>query len=271
MDESDRAELERRRLTDELTHSIELTLTRRYTWLAIITGFLLSGGVYIIVDQLTQSSRDALNQQKVFLDRANKSLDGVSNRADEASKKLGEFNDNVKERVTELTQEIQGVSAGKTTLNERVIETLRALQEIQGRLEKLELSLKEAKVITIQPSSSVNQIDTTLDKAELGKYTVVIHFKYEEQRPLALSLSRFLKEKGYVVPDVQLVDQSVNDVRYFNESDFDGAKFLQEEVIGFLKTQGIKGVSFPLNDLGYRYPDVKDGVIEFWFDISGTR
>ena len=51
--ENDKIELERRRLIENVSESVESTLRKRYTWLAIIVSFLIGSGVTATVVSLT--------------------------------------------------------------------------------------------------------------------------------------------------------------------------------------------------------------------------
>ena len=56
LNENDKSELERRRMAEAVAKSVEETLKKRYTWLAIVVSFLL--GVYVFRDNWTNSGKN---------------------------------------------------------------------------------------------------------------------------------------------------------------------------------------------------------------------
>lgn len=86
--EKDQEELQRRRLSEDVYKSVEETLKRRYTWLAIVISFVLGGGVVLATNQLTKSATNTLTRHQVLLEQAENALENVNKLAGSAQQQL---------------------------------------------------------------------------------------------------------------------------------------------------------------------------------------
>ena len=163
LSKEDLLELERRRLVESVTASVEETLRKRYTWLAIIISFMIGGGVATAVMSLTSSAQKKLIETEVFLERAKKSVDTID-----------EISSSVKEKYSNLNKDLDGLFAGKDN-------TLNILNETIDKINKIETKVNELTSVinsisgsnSIYPSKEIDVgIKSTVDKIGLIKYTI---------------------------------------------------------------------------------------------------
>jgi septal ring factor EnvC (AmiA/AmiB activator) len=266
--EEDKRELEHRRIAEKVTKSVEETLKKRYTWLAIVMSFVLGGGAALWTQQLVKPAERALTRHEVLLSEAEKSLDEVNEFTNFAREKVDSF----QKTIDELNNEINGVSEGKKTLNDRLIETLVQLDKVTQNVDNLRESvelLSQGKNISIEPSIDVSKnINVTLQKTRLTNYTIYIHYHDENDKARAKEISDHLKDIGYSVPDIRRVQYKVNDIRYYHKEDQDAAFQLLENVNKFIHSLNVKPVDLSPQYLGDRYSNVRKGVIELWLSFS---
>lgn len=268
LSEHEKSELERRRMAEAVAKSVEETLKKRYTWLAIVVSFLLGGGAVLAMNQLTKPAERMLTRHEILLSEAEKSLAEVEKLTDTARERLDGFG----ETIAEFNKEILGVSEGKQSLNRRLIETLEEVKHITQRVDNLTESvrlLSQGKNVSIQPSKDTTQsVSYTLDKARLSQYTIYVHYKNEKDKSIVSEVTDYLRELGYTVPKIRRVDYKVNDIRYYHEKDMDAASNLQTNVIKFLESKNVINVELSPKYFGDRYSNVREGVIELWLNFS---
>ena len=112
LSENDKTELERRRLIENVTNSVESTLRKRYTWLAIIVSFLIGSGVTATVISLTSGVQKKLIETELLLTKSKKSLEEVDN-----------LSSGVKEKYKNIDRDLSGLYEGKKTFIDRLSET----------------------------------------------------------------------------------------------------------------------------------------------------
>ncbi len=268
LDENDRSELERRRMTEAVARSVEETLKKRYTWLAIVVSFLLGGGAVFATNLLTKPAERMLTRHEILLAEAEKSLTEVNKLTKSAREKLNKF----RETIAELNKDILGVSEGKKSLNRRLIETLEEVKRITERVDYLTESvslLSKGQNISIQPSNDIaRSVGHTLDKTLLSQYTIYLHYENEKDKSLVSEVADHLKDLGYAVPKIRRVDYKVNDIRYYHKKDMDAAFKLQKNVTDFLGSKKVISVELSPEYFGERYSNVREGVIELWLNFS---
>lgn len=263
MSNEDKLELERRRMTDEVTESVEKSLRKRYTWLAIIVSFMIGGGVATIIDNLTASAQKklfdterALDEIQVLLKTGRASIDSL--------KDMSEKSRQVKEDLESLNQARESsFSAAEASLEE--IEKLKPrVEELINAVNKL---AKKEQISDIQLASSKspsNNVQAALQRTKLGRYGIFLHYSNEENREIMNKLSLFLKNRGYIVPRIQVVNYRVRDIRYYHSEDMGVTEYVQQSVNDFFKSQNMKEIPLKIKNLGKEYPRIKRGTIEVW-------
>ncbi len=250
-------ELEKRRLIDSVTESVEKTLRKRYTWLAIIISFMIGGGVATAVISLTSSAQKKLIETEVFLERARKSVDSID-----------DISTSVKEKYENLNKDLDGLFAGKDN-------TLGILNETIDKINKIETRLNEMTTVinSISNNDSVKLpkkidvgVNNTIEKIELSKYTIYPHYfsKEGKDKEIIVKLTNFLRDKGYIVPEYRKVKYQVRDIRYYHDVDKEGVSSLKNNVSEFLKAHDLDNIKLNVKDFGASYDNVRKGVIELW-------
>jgi len=100
-------------------------------------------------------------------------------------------------------------------------------------------------------------------------FTVYLHYVHPENRHLAYQLADRLMSGSFVVPKIELVKDSENDIRYFHTADQDLAMDLKIQVIDFLK-QSLPHkdtIKFKMKNLARIYPQVPRGQMEIWLSL----
>ena len=269
--EEDKAELQRRRLVDEVSKSVEETLKRRYTWLAIVVSFILGSGVILATNQLTKSTTDTLTRHQVLLEQAEDSLEKVNKLAESAQQRLEAFQSEVNDKVEVINKDISGVSEGKISLNERLSETLYEINRINQRVDDLSKAinaLSQNKVVIESDTRIENNISSTLAKTIKGKYTVYVHYKEDKNRSSIEYFANYLKELGYTVPRIRKVDYKVKDIRYYYMSDEEEASELKKITYQYFNSKKSIAIDLSVKYFGDSYKNVRKGVIEFWVYLN---
>ena len=101
-------------------------------------------------------------------------------------------------------------------------------------------------------------------------FTVYLHYGHPENRHLAYQLADRLMAGSFVVPRIEQVKYSGNDIRYFHSDDLDLAMELKMKVIEFLKESlpNKDTVKFEMKNLANVYPQVPLGQLEIWLSLS---
>lgn len=261
MSKDDYFELERRRLIESVTDSIEHTLRRRYTWLAIVISFLIGGGVATTVLSLTGTAKRKLVETEILLDRAKSSIEAVDN-----------LSSTVKSKYGKLEKELDGLFEVKTTMIDRQNEALYEIKRIDLELKTLKTAINSSinngkidKNLLVVSPQQAKEIKETLKKLELSKFMVYLHYENEENKKLTEKLGVFLRKKGFIVPDIRQVDYKLRDIRYFHDEDQPGVTVIQNYVNEFInKYTKIQGFKLKIKDLGEAYPKARKGLIEVW-------
>lgn len=216
MSRSDKAELERRRLTEQVSNSVEATLRWRYTWIAIVIGTLIGGGSFSILILMEATARKKIIEIEMLLDNGKNSL--------EEFKRLSA---DVKERYAELDKISSESFEGRSTLRNRVKETADALNNLKKEVNVLRNDL-DIKTVN-QESKKEGDL---IKRIERGRYTIYIHIGNENDRVKAKKLRTDLQENGYAVPGIQNVGYKldIRQVRYFYDQDSKQAAILKEDL-----------------------------------------
>lgn len=256
----DRLELERRRLAEAVTESVEGVLRKRYTWLAIITSFVIGGGVATSIIGLTRGAQRQLIETDIRLESAKRSVALVDS-----------LSETVKEKIDKLDRDLGGLSDGRMNTDTLLAATWSELLRLNARTDTIkgaiDLLLNERQLteasLSIEAAAS-DKIRGTLGRVELARYTVFVHYGTPEDTTVIKELTGFLRSQGFVVPGMQRVGEQVKQIRYFHDEDLAGAERLEQQVLDFASERGIPLGGLELKNLGSFYPNVSRGQIELW-------
>ncbi len=256
----DRLELERRRLTEAVTESVEGVLRKRYTWLAIITSFVIGGGVATSIIGLTKGAQRQLLETEIRLESAKRSMELVDS-----------LSGTVKEKIDQIDRDLGGLSDGRMNTDTLLAATWAELLRLNARTDTMKAAidlLLEERQLTEAPLSieaeASNKIQGTLGRVVLARYTVFVHYAAPEDTAIIKDLTGVLRARGFVVPGMQRVGERQNQIRYFHDEDLAGAERLEQQVLDFARDRGIPFERLELKNLGRYYPNVSRGQIELW-------
>jgi hypothetical protein len=267
--DDDYLELQRRRLIDSVTESVESVLRKRYTWLAVIVSFLIGGGVATAVINLTSDAQKALIETEALLGRAKNSIDLAEN-----------LSGSVQEKYLAVSRDLDGLFEGKNIFLDRLSETNKRMDDMDTRLAELTKTLNSlinktsvSGEIKNIPLNAGNQEPKNIQqKIEMSRYTIYMHYTDERDLEVIKELAEELRKTGYVIPNIRKVDYRVMDIRYFKKDDESEAWKIKKQVVEFLKKKNITAnTDIPVKNLGENYKNVREGSIELWLCFSDVE
>lgn len=270
----DEFELTRRRLVEEVTESVETTLKKRYTWLAVLVSFLIGGGVVAITDNFTKGIRDKVQEQVVRAKVKLEDVDKLIDRNRVSLDKVQQLSNEIDTESKDIKNQIISLNEARSSAVKNLSDSLEQIKKLDDKvksitvaMEKLQKSgnIKELKLPSITSDASVIQ---TIEKTKLSEYTVFIHYSYahKQDKPEIQKLANYLKEKGYIVPGIQAVDGEDRDIRYFQDGDAKAASELGKTVSKYFKDHLDVQIKLKPLNLYERYKErnIRKGTIELW-------
>lgn len=270
---NEKLELERRRLTESVTQAVEQTLRWRYTWLAIVVSFLIGGGVATTIINLTEKANTTLDETKAYLkiaqeslQKANEKANQVVERASELDRQFAKAEQELNTKLDKLHKEVDALMEGKEGFRKNLMETLEELQKITQRVERLTAAVNKLRGVKTAPAAELApaELRAALERVNLSKYTVYLQYGRAQDKPIVKELAEYLRKQGYVVPGIELVAYEIRDIRYYHRENKQAVDRLWEDVQTFLKDHDIEPFSLRPNYLGDAYPDMRQGIIELW-------
>jgi hypothetical protein len=229
-------------LSKALEKSIEQSVRVRFTWIALIAGFLIGAAVATFVFILSRPEQTKIPGNEVLLRRSYETLTTVK-----------DIRSNVDRLITDIKNYID---------SEKDKDTGDGKQELQeAETEKTPSSATEPEKSTETLSDSENRVD-------LSRHTVYLHYNRKENKKIMEDFAIFLKNKGYVVPDIERVADKRRDIRYFYDEDREGAQCLKTYFDAFFSgSANIQGINVVIMDLTGVYPRASRGAIELWINF----
>ena len=116
------------------------------------------------------------------------------------------------------------------------------------------------------------KLNTVQDKTQLDNYTVFLYYTSEKNKELMEYLAILLQLEGFGVLGIEKVDYQHNDIRYFHREDRAGALLLQKYSTKFISPfMNLEDTIIKIKDLSQKYPNVRKGVLEVWFNNNFLR
>jgi len=116
------------------------------------------------------------------------------------------------------------------------------------------------------------KLNTVQDKTQLDNYTVFLYYTSEKNKELMEYLAILLQLEGFGVLGIEKVDYQNNDIRYFHREDRAGALLLQKYSTRFISPfMNLEDTIIKIKDLSQKYPNVRKGVLEVWFNNNFLR
>jgi hypothetical protein len=151
-------------------------------------------------------------------------------------------------------------------------ETMQELQKIGTMLNTLtvktdppvEKPLTDSKS-SITPQSEKTAVQTMQSDMSLERIKVYIHYPREKDGKAAEGLSDFLKSKGYLFVNTEMVHHRSREIRYFHDEDKDVALLLQRHLSDFIAgSHGKRIFTLNIKNCGRYYPSASKGSLEVW-------
>ena len=88
--------------------------------------------------------------------------------------------------------------------------------------------------------------------------TIYLHYSSENKNKRVEELAIFLKNKGFKVDGIELINYKNRDVCYFHGEDKSGALLLKKHLTQFINLYtNFKHTSITIFNLGHKYPNAK--------------
>lgn len=151
-------------------------------------------------------------------------------------------------------------------------ETMQELQKIGTTLNTLtvkadapvENPLTDSKS-SITPQSKKAAVQSMQNDISPDRIKVYIHYPKEKDGKAAEVLSDFLKSKGYLFVNTEMVHHRSREIRYFHNEDKDSALLLQRHLNDFIAgSYGKRIFTINIKNYGRYYPSASKGSLEVW-------
>jgi len=162
----------------------------------------------------------------------------------------------------------------KKDLDAEIAQRQQEIADLKKQKEDADKKLAEADKLANAVSSALyaaspTQLQKTIDDSlnsspDAGlKPRIFVHIRAASQRPAARQVADSLRQKGYVVPGIQILVAAGPDetqVRYFHAADESGA----EAILSQLVAAGVKNVA-PKPNYVAGHDDIRQRQYEIWF------
>jgi len=228
-------------LSETVSRSIEYARSQgRFTWISLVAGFAFGAFIAVAIMSAVQTDHTVVRQTETLL--------RISNETQGTIKEMHSELQSVQHRVDVLAETVRTVEAAvdligsKSAVPPKTEPTVTAAHDREQKLQA--------------------------HTADLGRYTVYIHYSGSKNRSTIKALAQFLKEKGYTVPAIEKVTDKRHDIRYFQRKDKEGAQLLNNTVHHYFSTIGKEAIDFDIMDLSRVYPGTSEGVLELWVHLQ---
>ena len=151
-------------------------------------------------------------------------------------------------------------------------ETMQELQKIGTTLNSLTVKVEPPveKPLTDSKSSITPQgrkaaVQSMQSDISLDRIKVYIHYPKEKDGKAAEVLSDFLKSKGYLFANTEMVHHRNREIRYFHDEDKEAALLLQRHLNDFIAgSYSKRKFTINIKNWGKYYPNASKGSLEVW-------
>ena len=125
------------------------------------------------------------------------------------------------------------------------------------------LKVNEDKVDILKAENT--KLNPVQDEVLPGRYTVYLHYSDEKNKKMMEEFAIFLRNKGFKVYGITLVNYENRDIRYFHSRDKSGAFIFKKYLIQFITSYThFKNTKIKIINLSHKYPNAKKGALELW-------
>ena len=109
------------------------------------------------------------------------------------------------------------------------------------------------------------KLNPAQDRVLPGRYTAYLHYSNEKNKKIMDELAIFLKNKGFKVNGITMVNYNNRNIRYFHSGDKSGALILKKYLTQFITPYThFKNTNIKILNLSHKYPNAKKGALELW-------
>ena len=304
MEDKDRTELFSRRIAEDVSKSVEASLRRRYSWIGLITAFILGGLGYGLITAVVRDASDSVSRSQILLDNVEKQLVKVDKRTGDKLAELDQFVHTSETRLKTLDDQIESTAKSVETHMQTVDALLSSRQRdlenlgsTAQRIEDLTAQVADLNKVVAQMARGMEasgpsdtqpaeytaalsrqtgqiaelreQTKDVVQRIKTSRISVYVHFPQAKDYPAgrAENVAQQLESLGYSVPDIRRVAnvRSLNQVRFYYEEDRAAAEQLALDTSQALKELGNEEVAVEARDLtGWKELKPPRGVVELW-------
>lgn len=304
LEEEDRTELFSRRIAEDVSKSVEASLRKRYSWIGMITAFILGGlGYGLITTVLSNVSKSVIradvmitnveNQLKKADKRTEDKLGEVDQFVEKSSKRLQTFDERIKtiasgaekqlkkmetlllarerdlQNLGDTAQRIEDLSTQVAELNKLVAEVASTTED-PGRPDASQEEYAAAFARqTTEIAEIQQQAKQVVQRIKTSRISIFMHVSQAEgfSSEQAEKMVKQLESLGYTVPDTIVVAnvRSLNQVRFYHEEDRKAAEQLAFDTAKVLEALGGENPAVEARDFtDWQAAKPRRGVVELW-------
>lgn len=220
-------------------------LRSRYLWMALLTGILIGAGVTTAIFIVAESQQHETTRKEIHHKKSHEILQAPIQ---------------IHPKGNPLIDERQTIRKTIRKAIRKGTESEQAISEVPTASETVENH--DSRDSKKRNKTLVETENTTIKR---GRFTVYIHYNGKKQKQTMNKLAKYLRTKGYTVPEIEHVANRSRDIRYFHKEDCEGVGYLVRDLQDFLKnTAGIHNIDVKSVDLSKVYPGAAKGALELW-------
>lgn len=304
LDKEEREELLSRQIADNVTASVEATLRRRYSWIGLVTAFVLGGLGYGLINAVVKDAAKSVIRSELVMDLAQEQIDEVDaltrqklQEVDDLAKKsrdrLHVLEANITEtqdRVEKRTGAIDELLAARKQDLQNLGSTADQITQLSARVKDLNEQVKalaqsrspgdggtatfgsSEKIVgdltrqTVEIEALAQQFKNVQQRIETSRTTVFVQAAGFSREQID-AVTNSLSQAGYAIPGVELVKggSPVQEVRYFYADDRTAAEQVAEATTEALRIIKLPDpVVQPTDMSSWSKIKPRQGTVELW-------
>ncbi|MBA1149180.1 hypothetical protein H0Z60_19210 [Ectothiorhodospiraceae bacterium WFHF3C12] len=286
LEDDERSELMSRQIADRVTESVESSLRRRYSWIGLVTAFVLGGVGYGLITAVVKDANESVLRAQVLLDDSEQKLERIDALADRSREQLGSLEEDMRAtqaRLEDRAKEIDELLSARRQDVDNLGRTAQQIEELWASVRDLNERLAETGLTSPESTSGAGEMaeDASSWKERIDRlaeenayvqeriatsrttvYLQVARLSSEAAEAVTTALSN----AGYSVPDPQLVrGVPGQQVRYFHSADRSAAEAVGQAASDALKASGASDAVIDVVDLtDWPQKKPREGTVELW-------
>lgn len=286
LEDEERSELLSRQIADRVAESVESSLRRRYSWIGLVTAFVLGGVGYGLITAVVKDANESVLRAQVLLDDSEQKLERIDKLADQSREQLESLEDDMRATQSRLegrAKEIDELLSARQQDVDNLGRTARQIEELWASVRALNERLAAAAPMSPEStngpgdrageaSSWKERIDrqaqeTAYVQERIATSRTTVYIQVARlSNEAAEAVRTALSNAGYSVPDVDLVrGVPEQQVRYFHSTDRTAAESVGQEASDALKASGASDAVVKVVDLtDWPQKKPREGTVELW-------